>query len=156
MAVGVNDKGTRRAGRGDFRFFPRTIGKTLRVSEFDEALLSGFSRKSWRRPLALFSAERVRKHRVLLNHGDFLPLLRLDAWAMPRPLPVLLRRETGEEREYTRYEYQLTGLGVRVLSQGLGSIGWGPPLAMGGHAAYDSNRPWVARENRGGWTLRPL
>ena len=129
-----------------FRFFPSTIGKALRVSEFDAVVLSGFSPKSWRRLLALFSSERLRKHPVLLNHGDLLPLLRLDAWAMPRPLPVLLRHETGEERAYTRYECQLTGHGVRVLSQGFGSIGWGPP----------PNRPWVARETRDGWKLRPV
>jgi hypothetical protein len=138
------------------RFFPTGLGKTVRLSEFDAALLGGFSPHSWRRPLDLFSSERMRKHPVLLNHGDFLPLLRLEAWTHSGPLPVLIRRETGEEREYTRYEYQLTGHGVRVLNEGLGRISWGPPLEMGGHAAYATKRPWVARETQEGWRLRPL
>jgi hypothetical protein len=139
-----------------FRFFPRVIEKRLHVSEFDAVVLSGFSPNSWRPPLELFTSERLRKHPVLLNHGDLLPLLRLDAWTTSRPLPVLLRRPTGDERGYRRYEYQLTGHGVRVLDEGLGSIGWGPSLAMGGHAVYDPTRPWVARKTRDGWKLRPL
>ena len=132
-----------------FRFFPRRIGKTLSVSEFDAAVLSPFSSNSWRPPLELFTSERLRGHRFLLNHGDLLPLLRLDAWTTSWPLPVLRRRPTGDERGYRRHEYQLTGHGIRVLREGLGSIGWGPPLAMGGHAAYDTERPWVTRETRG-------
>lgn len=143
-------------GADYFRFFPRRVGKTLSVSEFDAAVLSAFSPKSWHSPLELFAAERLRQHPVLLNHGDLLPLLRLDAWTTSRPLPVLRRRPSGDERGYRRHEYQLTSHGVRVLKDGLRSIGWGPALAMGGHAAYDSQRPWVTRETRGGWKLRPI
>jgi hypothetical protein len=139
-----------------FRFFPRAIGKTLTLSEFDAAVLSAFSPTSWRPPLELFTSERLREHRFLLNHGDLLPLLRLEAWTTSSPLPVLRRRPTGEDRGYRRDEYQLTGHGVRVLNEGLGSIGWGPPLAMGGHAAYDAEQPWVVRKTRGDWKLRPI
>jgi Domain of unknown function (DUF1835) len=138
------------------RFFPRAISKALCVSEFDEVVLSGFSPKAWRRPLSLLSPERLTQHPVLLNHGDLLPLLRLDAWTVPRPLPVLLRRETGNERIYTRYEYRLTAHGARVLKHGLGNVAWAPPLSMGGHVAYDAKNPWVVRQMAAGWKLHSL
>ncbi len=143
-----------------YRFFPSAKGRVLCISEFDEVVLSGFSRTSWRRPLEIISSGILRKHPVLFNHGDMLPLRRLEDWTMPRPLPALVRRATGAEApsnrsDWVRYEYRLTAHGVHVLKHGLGSISWAPLISMGGHAAYDPKRPWVVRETRGGWKLRP-
>jgi hypothetical protein len=138
------------------RLFPRVSGNALRISEFDEALLTAFSSRAWRVPLALVSPDRLTKHPVLLNHGDLLPRRRLDEWTEPRPVPVLVRRATGVEHGWKNYEYRLTPHGVRVLKHGLGSNAWAPPIAMGGHAAYDTKRPWAVRQTRGAQGLRPL
>jgi Domain of unknown function (DUF1835) len=137
-------------------FFPRLEGRRLYISEFDEAILAPFAAKACLRPLdVLLSKRPAAVGELVMNHGDLLPRLRLAAWTMSKPLPALRRRETSEQRDWTRHVYQLTQHGMRVLDEGLGHIDWAPRLEMGGHAAYDPVRPWVARRRAGKWSLHP-
>jgi hypothetical protein len=137
-------------------FFPRAIRNRLLVSEFDEAILGGLSTTTSSTPLELLVSKRpIAVRELVLNHGDLLPLLRLEDWTNSNPLPILVRRETGQEREWTRHAYRLTSHGAHVLEHGLAKVDWAPPLRMGGHAAYDPVHPWVARRTGGRWRLHP-
>jgi hypothetical protein len=141
-------------------FFPRVYGDSskLRLSQWDEILLEGFSTTSWQRPIDAFKAKRSRWLQLMMSFGDLSLLDRLrnwGSWCPKRPL-LLVRPRRGGVSPFTRREYRLTPRGWEVLKEGIIAIDDAPAMQMGGTRLYDPQHAWFRRILKDHWRIEQL
>lgn len=127
--------------------FPQRVGRKLRLSKFDQAILDAARRDQWRRPVDLF---RANNFETLFLFGDMHFAHRLQEWARHSPTsPVLLAKtEPKAVSSFTAVSYQLTEHGKKLRDEGLENPTDAPPFFMGGWVLYSDDPTWV-RRNRG-------
>lgn len=133
-------------------YFPRrTAQGTLRLSLFDDALLSLLSGEERRTPVALFvqesqAGEAFRE--LSWCTGDLILPRRLDDWVTFGSAPVVERAVgTRPETPMAAYTYRLTEHGLRLRKQALNHLGAAPRFPVAGATAYAEESPWVVLDD---------
>ncbi|WP_437490333.1 hypothetical protein WME75_13460 [Sorangium sp. So ce1014] len=131
-------------------FFPRrTIEGTLRLSRFDELLLTLLSTE-WQTPLALAVGEsetRAKLWHLLSCTGDLFLPRRLEHWA-DHVVSAAVERAPGPRPDVPMKSlvYRLTERGMQLRDRGLDQLADAPRLPIAGTEAYAPSAPWALLE----------
>ncbi|WP_437603128.1 hypothetical protein [Sorangium sp. So ce590] len=136
-------------------FFPRrTADGTLRLSRYDDLILTILSLEEWQTPV------RVNCHESQLGldlldlvscTGDLFLGDRLAQWAK-HDLSAAVERAPGPKPpDYPLLSkvYRLTERGMQLRDRGLGQLADAPSLPIAGTEAYSPSAPWVLLEDGG-------
>ncbi|KYG02156.1 hypothetical protein BE21_55360 [Sorangium cellulosum] len=135
-------------------FFPRrTTEGTLRLSRFDELLMTALS-SEWQTPLAVISRDLrsgMALWRMLSCAGDLFLPRRLEHWA-DHDASAAVERAPGPKPPDAGYPmlsevYRLTERGMRLRDEGLARLTDAPSLPIAGTEAYSASAPWVLLED---------
>lgn len=128
-------------------FFPRTDGRALRLSRFDELLFACLD-KNWSTPADVFarssSAGEELRTKWLSLTGDLFLAMRMRQWARHRgPDAALESAPHSPDRIMLEARYRLSKSGHSMRQHGLAEIAHGAPLPVWGATAYDPALVWV-------------
>jgi hypothetical protein len=123
--------------------FPRRRSGVLRLSRFDDLLLSAARESLVPTDVVVGrSAEFVMLRRWLSCVGDVFIARRLREWSEhPRGAPALVASSMDASGSMFRVRYGLTASGRSMLEDRLQKLGDAPLLRVGGTAAYDPAWP---------------
>lgn len=130
------------------RFFPRrTLEGGLRLSRFDELLLTVLSPTEWQTPVAVFvhkSEAGLGLRHLLSCTGDLFLPDRLEQWTDHGSSPAV-ERAVGPKPglPLNSFVYRITERGMRLREEGLKQLTDAPSLLMAGTEAYAPSSPWV-------------
>jgi hypothetical protein len=133
------------------RFFPRmSAGRTLRLSRFDELLLSALSME-WKTPVKVFVADLGEEWEELVScTGDLGMAERLAYWARHDAGSAVERapgpRPAETHGPMTSSVYRLTERGMQ-LRAALPRLVDAPRLPVAGTEAYAPGAPWVVLDD---------
>ncbi len=124
----------------------------MRLSEFDQFLLSSLAHNSWTRLIEI-SVRMLRDEsaRQLFNlYPANVIGLRIRAWCDHRKHEPAIRWRLLEEGvDFTnRIGYQITPYGASLIENGLKHVNQAPVFPVGGFKAYDRKSPCVRRTGR--------
>jgi hypothetical protein len=131
------------------RFFPRMgAERTLRLSRYDELLLTGGLSAEWKTPVKVWRHIHELSDpswELMSCAGDVYMTHRLAAWASHDAGSAVERAPSTQPDHHSRMlssVYRLTERGVE-LRAGLPQLADAPRLPIGGAEAYAPETPWV-------------
>lgn len=137
-----------------YRFgFPQmTTDGGLKLSEWDQFLLTFLDSKESIRPVDIIGASEPYSLPICLYLDSFLPA-RLRCWSEYRPdNPAIISEPREGVNQFTRIAYRLTETGHRILHEGMNDLSEAPPMDVGGVQAYRD--PWVVQWQGEDWNIR--